>query len=90
MDRVKMVLTGKVQAVGFRQYARLEADKLGITGYIRNMPDGSVVIVGEGVDWKLKKFIDACKKGPFLSFVQNAAIELKQGEQKYKVFEVRF
>jgi acylphosphatase len=88
MQRVRLVLKGKVQAVGFRQFARMEADKLGITGYIRKMPDSSVVIVGEGEDYKLKKFIDSCKRGPLLAFVQSTDIQFKEGKQKQRRFEV--
>ena len=56
--RTDLKIYGKVQGVFFRDTARIEAEKLGLTGFVRNTPDGTVEIVAEGEDKNLKKFIE--------------------------------
>lgn len=48
MKRVRAVATGRVQGVGFRYSTRAEALRLGLTGFARNAPDGSVHVEAEG------------------------------------------
>jgi len=68
--KVSMRITGKVQGVFFREYAKREAQKLGIMGIARNKADGTVEIIGEGYKMQLRKFIAACQKGSPLSKVE--------------------
>ena len=70
MQHLKIRVTGKVQGVYFRDTARKEAENLGIEGFARNEPDGSVYIEAEGSDEALLKFLDWCHKGS-----RDAAIE---------------
>jgi acylphosphatase len=55
---------GRVQGVGFRYYTQKKANELGITGYVKNRPDGSVYIEAEGEQENLELFIDWCEVGP--------------------------
>lgn len=55
---------GKVQNVGFRYYTRKTASVLGITGYVKNLPDGSVYAEATGEDNLLETFTQWCKQGP--------------------------
>ncbi len=55
---------GRVQGVGFRYYTQKKANELGITGFVKNRPDGSVYIEAEGEEDKLELFIDWCEVGP--------------------------
>lgn len=57
-------VSGKVQGVFFRVSAKDEADRLGITGLVRNEPDGSVLIDAEGPPETLALFADWCRQGP--------------------------
>jgi acylphosphatase len=66
----KIRITGQVQGVGFRWRASTEARELGITGFIRNMSDGSVCIEAEGSKEQLDYFVEWCKKGPGYSNVE--------------------
>ena len=66
---------GHVQGVGFRWSAAREADRLGIKGFVRNMPDGSVYIEAEGPGTRLDKFIKWCREGPAYGFVENVITE---------------
>jgi acylphosphatase len=66
----KIHITGRVQGVGFRWSAANEARSLGITGYVKNLSDGSVYIEAEGTRENLNAFIEWCKRGPGNSFVE--------------------
>lgn len=83
----RIQVTGKVQGVFFRTSAKEEADRLGITGFVRNQPDGSVYIEAEGLREALDAFIEWCRQGPRLAEVQN--IEIEEGEiQHFKDFQI--
>ena len=60
----KIHIRGWVQGVGFRYSALREARILGITGYVKNLSDGSVYIEAEGPVKQLNIFLEWCKKGP--------------------------
>lgn len=68
--RVEIDVHGLVQGVGYRAFAKRAADRLQITGFAENMPDGSVRIVAEGEKESLEKFIEECGNGPSLSQVE--------------------
>lgn len=63
MKAVRIIITGKVQGVFFRQHTKQTADKLGVKGFVQNMGDGSVYIEAEGNDETLQQFIESCKRG---------------------------
>lgn len=60
----KIHVTGHVQGVGFRWRTVIEARNLGISGFVKNLPDGSVYIEAEGTRTRLAAFIDFCRNGP--------------------------
>jgi len=64
MNAVKIIIYGKVQGVGFRNFVFLHAKKLNIRGYIKNNPDGTVEAVFEGDEDNINKMIELCKRGP--------------------------
>ena len=56
-------VTGRVQGVSFRAYAKREAVRLGLTGEVSNQPDGSVEIIAEGFVPALAMFRSWCEMG---------------------------
>ncbi|CAM4522649.1 acylphosphatase [Myxococcus xanthus] len=62
--RASLRIEGKVQGVFFRESARVEATRLGLTGWVRNRPDGAVEAVVEGEPAVLEEFIHWCHRGP--------------------------
>ena len=66
-----ITVTGRVQGVGFRYFVMKNATALGIAGFVKNMPDGSVYIEAEGEKDKLNLFLDQCRRGPSWSRVDN-------------------
>jgi acylphosphatase len=74
MKRVKIVVRGDVQGVFYRHNAKKEAEKLGVKGWCRNEPDGSVYMIVEGADDKVERFVNWSKKGSPLATVTEADI----------------
>lgn len=63
MRRVSLTVFGRVQGVGFRYATKMVADKVGVTGLVRNLLDGTVYIEARGTDREVSDFIQAVKKG---------------------------
>ena len=72
----KIHVTGWVQGVGFRWSAVREASNRGITGYVKNLSDGSVYIEAEGSREQLNAYVGWCKKGPGLGFVESVSVDI--------------
>jgi len=70
-----IIVSGKVQGVGFRYSALKKANELGIKGYIRNKSDGTVYIEIEGEPETLDFFIVCCKNGPSWAQVNDVYYE---------------
>ncbi len=72
--RAVLKIHGKVQGVFFRDTSRAEAQKLNLSGWVRNTSDGTLEIVAEGEDVNLKKFVEWCKYGPDHAEVENVNV----------------
>tara|TARA_Y100001970_G_C14250607_1_gene871538 strand:- start:313 stop:573 length:261 start_codon:yes stop_codon:yes gene_type:complete len=75
-----LIITGKVQGVGFRYFVKKEAEKLGISGYVKNEIDGSVFVVAEGNLNDLESLTKLCNLGSPHSVVKKVKIIKKQIE----------
>ncbi len=66
MDRiiVRAVIHGQVQGVGYRWWARTEARRLGLGGWVRNRLDGTVELMAAGPATAVDQLLDACRLGP--------------------------
>jgi acylphosphatase len=62
--QLRAIVHGQVQGVGFRMWAQRRARTLGISGYVRNLADGSVEVVGEGSRETLEQFLAVLRRGP--------------------------
>ncbi len=67
----KIQVKGFVQGVGFRWNAAREATRLGIKGFVSNMPDGSVYIEAEGTRKQLNSYMEWCRQGPGFGYVES-------------------
>jgi acylphosphatase len=71
----QIIVTGRVQGVGFRNYTQRKATQLGVVGWARNLYTSQVEIFAQANDEKiLEKFLLEIKKGPLLSKVENIEI----------------
>ena len=71
----KIHVTGWVQGVGFRWSAANEAKNRGITGFVKNLSNGSVYIEAEGSREKLNAYVEWCKKGPRFGVVESVTAD---------------
>jgi len=71
---VEVRVTGRVQGVSFRWYAAREARRLGLAGWVRNEPDGSVAAHLEGSDDAVGEMVDWCRHGPPAARVDDVAV----------------
>jgi len=62
--RIHLMIRGQVQGVYFRASAQREARQLGLTGWVRNRPDGAVEIVAEGEEDQVKDLLNWSQRGP--------------------------
>ena len=69
MVSVSIQVFGKVQGVFYRASTKEQADKLGLSGWVRNEPDGSVMMEVHGNEEKVQKLVEWCSKGPILATV---------------------
>ena len=62
--RLDLVITGRVQGVGYRYSAKVKAESLGIRGSVQNLRDGSVFVTAQGEKEAIENFVKWCYKGP--------------------------
>ena len=80
---------GKVQGIGFRSYVRSHARKLGLIGWVRNLPEGMVEAEVAGADEKIYRLIELCKKGPMLAEVYSIDLDSIEKDFPYEDFVIR-
>ena len=83
--RARAVIRGRVQGVFFRAETRDRARSLGLSGWVRNAPDGSVEAVFEGDRERIESILDWCRRGPSLAEVDDVDIawEEPRGEEGF-------
>lgn len=66
MDRIaiRVIIRGRVQGVGYRWWARGEAERLGLGGWVRNCTDGAVELLAAGPPEAVEQMLEACRQGP--------------------------
>ncbi len=84
------VVTGIVQGVNFRWFTQRRASELGVVGYVRNRPDGSVEFVAEGSRDALERLLDVVRMGPPSAVVENVDAQWGTSTGEYHRFEIRF
>jgi len=87
--RTHVFVTGDVQEVSFRYYAKQKAASLEIKGWVRNLPSGEVEAVFEGLDDRIKEMIEWCKKGPWLAKVNTVKVDFSDYRGEFEGFEIR-
>ncbi|HII17653.1 TPA: acylphosphatase [Candidatus Woesearchaeota archaeon] len=89
MLRLHLIISGTVQGVFFRSFTQKTAQRLGLTGYARNLPDGTVEVVAEGEKEQLEKLIAFCRKGPDRAYVEEARVAWQKSSKEFTAFSVR-
>lgn len=88
LKRVHAIISGKVQGVYFRVETKREADRQGVYGWVRNLPDGTVEAVIEGDADAVDRTVAWCRSGPRSARVKNVNIEDQTPRGGFSSFEV--
>lgn len=86
--RVHLTIRGRVQGVSFRAYTRKGARALGVTGWVRNRNDGSVELVAEGDDARLRDLLAWCQEGSPWAHVDHIETRWDDATGEYTDFVV--
>lgn len=86
--RAHLIIQGMVQGVGFRYFAYSWAERLGLTGWVKNTYDGSVETEVEGDRSAVEEYIEQMKLGPRWGHVRDVAVEFKPYEGNYSSFDI--
>lgn len=87
--RLKAVVQGRVQGVGYRMFAQREARRLALGGWVMNLPDGSVRVEAEGPEHRLIELLGRLREGPAGGWVAQVDIEWEDGEGNAGGFSIR-
>ncbi len=88
--RFRVLISGRVQMVGFRAFAGMRAAYHGVTGYVRNLPSGEVEVVAEGDRRLLDAFLEDLRSGPRGGLVRNVTVGWEAPRGEFEDFSVRY
>ncbi len=89
--RARAVVSGRVQGVGFRQSAALEAQRIGgLSGWVKNLPTGEVEALVEGERDRVEAFLAWCRRGPRLARVDEVRVGYEPARGDLGPFDVAF
>lgn len=88
MPHINLQIIGKVQGVFYRDSTKRKATELGVTGFVRNEPDGSVYAEAEGAQEALEALVSWCQEGPENALV--TYVDVTEGDMVgFEGFEIR-
>ena len=88
--RATIIIQGVVQGVGFRFFVIEKARENNVTGYVQNLPDGTVKVIAEGDKGLLQDFIGMLKVGPVSAHVTGLEVAWDNGESQFSTFDIRY
>jgi acylphosphatase len=86
--RVHVIIRGRVTGVFFRAATQREAKRLGVTGWVKNRPDGSIEIVAEGEEEAIKEIISWANHGPSTARVDNVDVRWRGYTGEFSDFRI--
>ena len=89
MKRARVLVHGEVQGVNYRAECRREALRRGVSGWVRNLPDGTVEAVFEGDASEVDSMVEWCRQGPALARVGRVEVIREAADGAERGFEVR-
>jgi acylphosphatase len=89
-SRVKVIVKGIVQGVNFRYYSQRQAAKFNVSGWVKNLPDGSVAAVFEGDEQDVEAMVQWCRRGPPSAHVTELIAQPEEYRGEFSSFSVKF
>jgi acylphosphatase len=90
MESIELIISGRVQGVGYRHFVANHARSLRITGFVKNLYDGRVKVVAKGNQTALDQLIILLQSGPRFAHVCDIKHSLYLGKENFSEFSVRF
>jgi len=90
MVQYEIIITGRVQGVGYRHFAVQKAMEMGITGWVKNSVDNGVIIMAQGIEEELKTYIDFLYLGPTRSRVDKISTCIMQLVTVFDNFSIKY
>lgn len=90
MTEMYCIVGGKVQGVAYRAYIQDAAMNLGITGWVKNLNDGTVEIVAQGSPDSLKDLVEYLHEGSLLAVVESVSIDWRTSKVVYDDFSIYY
>jgi acylphosphatase len=90
MTAQRIIVSGRVQRVGYRDWTVRVAQQLGVRGWVRNLRDGRVELLAEGDEEALGALAEALREGPPMARVDHVEAQQASGDKHAKGFTKRF
>ncbi|OGG65629.1 hypothetical protein A3I99_02655 [Candidatus Kaiserbacteria bacterium RIFCSPLOWO2_02_FULL_45_11b] len=90
MTEMNCVIVGNVQGVRYRDYVQAAAGELGLVGYVRNNPDGTVQVLAQGEPETLRAFVEYLHEGSVLSSVESVSVDWGTARNVLEDFSVKY
>lgn len=90
VKRVHILVRGRVQGVFYRANTQDQGEKLGLTGWVGNTPDGAVEITAEGGEDQLKRFVEWCRRGPPPANVTDIKVNYSEPKGEFQSFNIKY
>jgi acylphosphatase len=88
-QQLHAIIQGRVQGVSFRYYTQRRADELGVVGWVRNLPDGSVEVTAEGTTEQLEQLLAFLHQGPDAARVTGVDVAWHPAFNQFDFFAIR-
>ncbi|MBI3995259.1 MAG: acylphosphatase [Nitrospirae bacterium] len=86
----EMLVRGRVQGVYYRAFAQQAAQRLGLAGFCRNLPDGRVEVVAEGDRDVIEALVEQLRIGPPRAKVEDVEVHWEPAGHRFKDFSIRY
>ncbi len=86
--RAHIYVSGRVQGVYYRKNAKRSALSLGLTGWVRNLPDRRVEAVTEGERARVDDFLGWCREGPSMAIVRGLEVVWEEATGEFSTFRI--
>ena len=90
MEEIECLISGRVQLIMFRDFVKRQARALGLTGWVRNNPDGTVAVLAQGETPKLETLLSHLHSGSLLSRVDEVKVSRRAPKGRYADFRILF
>ena len=87
--RVHLIITGRVQGVWYRSYTKDKAQKIGLTGWIRNLENGDVEAIFEGEEKAIEEMIVWCYSGSPLAEIDDIQTMYEKFSDEFEEFTIQ-